>query len=97
MTAERITCQRCGNANPLDASKCLACGCINPFVASRDLSDEHLIVFISQVRKDFERARRGINAARRAREAADESAASWLWSLNRTKQYALKHGIKLDD
>ena len=37
-----------------------------------------------------------IKAARRAREAADASAASWLHSLNRTKEYALKHGIDLE-
>ena len=87
--SERITCPRCGNANAPNTDECLACGRINPFVASRDLSDEHLIVFTSQVRNDFERARRGINAARRAREVADEQAASWLWSLNRTKQYGI--------
>lgn len=69
MTAERITCLRCGNANPPDATECLACGRVDPFTSMN---------------------------ARRVREAADESAASWLWSLNRTKQYALKHGIELE-
>ena len=97
MTAERITCQRCGNANPPDATECLACGRVDLFVASRDLPESDFETFSAALRNDFERARRGINAARRAREAADEQAESWLHSLNRTKQYALKHGIKLDD
>ena len=41
----RITCPRCGNANPLDAIECLACGRVDLFVASRDLPERDFETF----------------------------------------------------
>lgn len=96
---DRDTCSRCGNANSPNAVECLACGRQAPstqMIASRDLNPRDFELFSTAIRNDFNRARRGIDAARRAREAADEQAASWLRSLNSTKAYAYKHGIDLE-
>lgn len=96
MTTERITCPRCGNANSFQATECLACSHRLEFIASRDLPPDDLAHFTRQVVNDFKRARRGLNAARYAREIAEDRAASWLQSLNQTKAYAMKHGIELE-
>lgn len=93
----RTTCKRCGNANPLGAMICLACDAVLPdFKACDHLEPDELVIFTAQVQNDINRARYALNAARAARAIADDQAESWLRSLNRSKAYALKHGIKID-
>lgn len=93
----RTTCKRCGNANTPGAVKCLACDATLPdFKACDHLEPDELAIFTAQVQNDINRARHALNVLRAAREVEDDRVRQWLQSLNRSKAYALKHGIKID-